>query len=307
MDTLVYVESPYQLENAISFLDECNKREGVKIVIRNNLNALQLNQFKKLVNTLPSIELIYLKLPAFGIFKFLYYPFVLFFLLLKSSTASTILIGDARSIVAFPLLKALKFSNKQVVLVDDGLYMLSYIKNIFDKPYTIYSSLPLEKIIEKNSKTLTFQYCQIDTVEALTDNSRSVYFIGMKITEICFISEELYFNYLKKIKLKFNEYTHYYFPHRGESINKLKVIEGLGFTIIKPEISIEDYFKKERTYGGVFITFFSTALYNLSQMIGNADFYYIKVDNKDFPELQTQSVLECYSLFCQAKLKELVF
>ena len=307
MNTLVYVESPYQLENAVSFLNEEKVNGKVTIVIRDNSNLAQFKQFEKLIQKLELKEVITLNLPSAGFSKFLFYPFALGLVLLKALKTSNVLIGDARSVIASPLMKVLELSNKKVVLVDDGLYMLYYIKSLFNKRYTIYSSLPLSEIVEKNSNTLLFKSCKINKVEPLNNLSMNVNFIGMKISEIGFISEKLYLDYLKKVQCKFNGYNFYYFPHRGESIIKLNKIQSLGYKITKPETSIESFFKKECAYGGAYVTFFSTALYNLSQMISYADFYYIRIDDASFPSLQTKSVLECYNLFSQAKLQEMDF
>jgi|GEM_PF-5938955 len=305
MSVLVYVESPYQLENAIKYLLDGNKSEGFRVIIRDNSNETQLSQMKSLISNSGLIDVSFIKLTGGGLMRLLLYPFVLLRVLYKGVFSTTVIIGDARSIVAFPLIKLAEVFNRRIVLVDDGLYLLSYIKNIFRKKYTVYTRLPLGALIEKNSMSLIFKPCEITKAPCKADFSGQVNFIGMKISEIGFVTEKFYIEYLKKILQKFNGHSFNYYAHRGESLDKLRIIEKIGYKVITPSISIEKYLIDKGAYKGIYVTFFSTALYNLSMMVSCGEFYFIRVRGGEFFHLQTSNVLECYKLFSTAGLKEL--
>ena len=305
MSILVYVESPYQLENAIKYLNTCQKSGGARIVVRNNSNATQFNQIENLVSSLELRNVSFIHLPGSGLARLLLYPLAVLVVFFKALFSTVIIIGDARSVVASPLVKISEAFKKEIILVDDGLYLLSFIRRILKKNYTIYTRLPLKSIIEESSSTLSFKPSEILKFSCQNDFSGRVNFIGMKISEIGFISEESYINYLKEVRKKFKDCSFYYYSHRGESLKKLSLIEKVGYEVITPAMSIEIYLNEKGVYKGIYITFFSTALYNLSLMVCDGIFYYIKVKGEAFPNLQTDSVLECYKLFKSAGLEEL--
>lgn len=305
MCILVYVESPYQLENAIKYIKTFQKGEDVRIVVRNNSNATQLHQIQNLILSFELRNVSFIYLPGRGISRILLYPLALLIVFFKALFSKVVVIGDARSVVASPLVKITEAFKKKIVLVDDGLYLLSFIKNIFKKSYTVYTRLPLKSIIEENSSTISFKLSEIQKFSCQNDFSGRVNFIGMKISEIGFVSEEYYIDYLEKLRGEFNGFSFYYYSHRGESSAKLSLIEKIGYKVVTPAVSIEMYLNEKGVYKGIYITFFSTALYNLSLMVNDGLFYYIKIKGDAFPNLQTDSVLECYKLFKSAGLKEL--
>jgi hypothetical protein len=266
---IAIVESPYQLQNALSLFNKLGlEGDDCQILIRDNGNKIQKKQF---LEQNISVKLTFFYLPANGLLKiplliWFYLKFIFLFFLTKKIT-----LGDARSIVCKPLLT---FLRKDFYLVDDGLYLISHINKLSKVNCNIYTSLPL-----KAKKTDKFTIINKETPQfSVYDNLKGVSFIGQHLVELGFVSEEDYFQQLNTIKKFYaDDYSYFtYYAHRYESDEKLEKIKEIGFNVIHLPMSIEQYFYENRAPRGVFISFYSTALLNIYLAHVSKEFYYIE-------------------------------
>lgn len=280
---LAIIESPYQLQNTISLFDELNvKNKDRKILIRDNGNKEQKKQYELNDNTS------FFYLPAKGVKKIplLLYFYARYFIFILFS--HRLVFGDARSIICNPLIKIINKFNKEIYLVDDGLYLLSYVSKLKKMNLTIYTSLPIIKKPDQNfsiikKKTEKFTKYQ---------KNKSVSFIGQPFVELGFINEDVYMCNLNKIINSFkNKYkTFNYYVHRSESNVKVEKIKNVGFNVIYLPVSIENYFYKNEAPTGLFVSFNSTALLNIKNAHKNAEFYFCE-NNLTVVDLKTKLVM----------------
>ncbi|RXE84505.1 hypothetical protein DRB05_21550 [Pseudoalteromonas sp. A757] len=211
--------------------------------------------------------------------------------------------GDARSIVCRLLIKVSKYLNRKVYFVDDGLYLISYVNKLRSVPCFLYTSLP---IVPFDGDVFSVINNEIELFEYYEEKS-SVSFIGQHLVELGFINNEDYLKVLENIKENFEpQYKQFnYYAHRSESEVKLSKIKLLGYRVFRLNCSIEQYFYKGRASKGVFISYYSTALLNISSAHKNSDFYFCVdyLDVKD--ETVSDSIKLSYEVFNRAGIKEL--
>lgn len=298
---IVIVESPYQLQNAISLFQKMELDVGgCRIFVRDNGNFCQKKQLK---NHQGSVELTYFYLPSNGVLKvpLLFWFYIKYFLLFFF--AEEVTLGDARSIVCRPLLFLSSLMKKNLYLVDDGLYLISHIEQLRSTKCFIYTSLPL-KIMETDK----FVIIKKNTPKFIKYNKfGSVSFIGQPLVELGFIKDVNFFKHLAYILQCFsNDYNHFdYYAHRYESEEKLNEVKSMGFNVIHLPMSIESYFYYKKAPTGIFISYYSTALLNVLLAHNNSKFYFIddKLEVKD--KLVNNTVMLCYKAFSEAGMKRL--
>lgn len=280
---IAIIESPYQLQNVISlfdFLNVCNNER--KLLVRDNGNKLQNEQFKEQEKVL---DMDFFYMPKGGVKKIY---FLLLFLLRNFYTflsEKEIVFGDARSIVSKPLILLARFTKKKIYLVDDGLYLLSYIKKIESLNCTLYTVLPLLPTNNCKYKIINKAIKRFDKIEGID----CVCFIGQPIVELGFISVDNYIHQLKRVVNHFSfEYEVFrYYVHRSESEEKLKKIGELGFEVIFLDTNLEHHFYKQGAPSGVFLGFYSTALLNIFNAHVSSEFFFVET-SLDIPSLKIE-------------------
>ena len=292
MNALVYVESPYQLLNSISYLEEKKCRQ-TDFFIRDNGSTLQKKQFETIVNR-HSLVVEYFSVPSRGYFRYL--TSVLFILRLICSIYkyNNLIVGDVRSVILKFTLPIIERMNINIILVDDGLYLLSHVKKILHKEYTIFSNLPLNLSMNKDSK---LKYIYSEPKRYNNSEKYGVGFVGMKICEIGFMEFDEYIKVLKNILHKYKSSSYIYYAHRGENLNKLKSISDIGFEVIQPDLPLEEFLIKNPPPKGIYLTFYSTAIFNMYNMYENCDFIAIKRDLDSWPSQYREGISLCYKLF----------
>jgi hypothetical protein len=91
-------------------------------------------------------------------------------------------------------------------------------------------------------------------------------FIGTSIVELNMIKESDYLVLLQKVYDSLNQTKCYYYPHRKESITKLRLIEQMGFKVKKIDEPFENMFAKEKEFPALCCSFFTTGvLYNIAK------------------------------------------
>lgn len=184
-------------------------------------------------------------------------------------------------------------SYKKLILVDDGSITLKLEDsfknsqfeypfnktNLFDKllkinnhfDFDLFSIFDLEPNryfkISKNSLTYTKNIVQNYSFE------NSVLIIGQPLVEKNFLSETIFFEFIKNIKNKYKNYRKIYYPSRKESELKLKLINEIyGFEIINPDQNIELYFIQIKTLPSFVIGITSSALITINEIFKRVDF-----------------------------------
>jgi len=150
---------------------------------------------------------------------------------------------------------------KKIFLMDEGNAsfetVLARRKNR-DKKFTLFIKSFLYKIpIFLPSKITYFTKYNLKTNfpdniklyrDTMIDNSfvplnkDVVVFLGSSVVEVGMIKKSSYFDILKRISSDYKNKKIHYYPHRKESLNKLKDLENLGFKIIKNEQPFEILF-----------------------------------------------------------------
>lgn len=268
---LAIVESPYQLQNTISLLEYLRvDKSKVIFFLRNNGNEKQQEQYSAQLNGLKPI---YFYLPARGFKKvpLLIYFYIRFFIPLFMT--KSLVLGDARSIVCRPLIEKSKYFDNDFYLVDDGLYLLSFIEKLEQVKCTIYTSLPLKAEGKSKFSVIKKEVAKFSNY----DDIKSVNFIGQHLVELGFLSEEEYMSDLNEIiKCYRDRYDVFnYYTHRSESEEKINKISDIGFNVIYLPTSIEKYFYEEKAPTGIFISFYSTALLNIYLAHRDSNFFFI--------------------------------
>ena len=174
--------------------------------------------------------------------------------------------------------------------------MLTFVNRIRKCNYTVYTSLPIEKSIETFSDN-KLEIINKKHLKAEMIDGNSINIIGMKLSEIGFMDEEIYLEILDKTVREYPTATINYYPHRGESENKLRKISDQGYIIHKNNLPIEEFFLKNGAPRGIYLTFYSTALYNLSNMLDKCVFYAIEPNITFWPEKHRKGISMCYDLF----------
>lgn len=193
-----------------------------------------------------------------------------------------VVVGDARSLISKILINISILLKAKVVLVDDGLYLSSYIKNLLGKKIYIKTQLDLKisgswPVIEKqkNSSFLSIQ------------RKKACIFIGQKLVSLNIISFDQYLDFLLKVRSFFGRDDFIYYPHRGETLDQLKKIESAGITVKNIKLTIEEYFEVKGIGDEFFVSFYSTALLNFANGSKNKVYF---VDIRTI--LKTQDYIE---------------
>lgn len=292
---IAYVESPFQLTNCIHWIKYSGNQECVvEILVRTSTNNKLTRKMQHISRINPIGNYKYVEVANGRIMKILSLFKIGAALLCKSFIYDKIIIGDARNIIARIILKLPFFVIRKIILVDDGLYLLDHIDKIAELPITVYSTLPLESANYNLAANVNIEKQKIgDNIE--NNGSEAIIFIGTKLTEIGFISED---DYLKRLAEIYSpDKQALYFPHREESSEKIKLVQAIGFNIVETNSSIEDYFEVNGAPVGDYYSYYSTALLNLSLRIPFASFKAINIDLNKLPLAEKNAIKRCYEIF----------
>ncbi|SHF80772.1 hypothetical protein SAMN02745148_03579 [Modicisalibacter ilicicola DSM 19980] len=257
---------------------------------------LQNKQYKNVLaaNKIKGRFLVIRRVGVFGKLKGLL--LLLYCIARYAGHAQEIIIGDARSIFSKLFILFGNLFNRRIVLVDDGLYLLSYISKVLDKRYVIYTKLPLEKVVRSCVSRLYIVPQEVKKIEIIPANSVS--FVGMKLVEIGYLDEDIYIKILQEVayKGKGSGKNLIYYAHREESDNKLSLIESLGYKVIKSELPVEQLLERDGAPSGSYYSLYSTAIYNLSKSIAGSKFYSYRIDKFYWPAHAREAIEQCYDL-----------
>jgi len=293
LSSVVLIESPLQL---INYLKLRNKYECDRVILRCNTSGNTHIQLKNLCERY-SVKFKSCCFEEKGSFQYFYsflrVALILFFERIFSK--NIFICGDARSVV----FKASRFFFwEKIILVDDGMYLYPYAKEYpFKlKGLSIYTSLPIEEsslyeVIESEPANI------IGGVE-----SADVFFIGSKVVDAGIITLDCFLNLMASVFHYFaplNDGVFYYIAHRDESGKVLSEVCKIGFTVKTYTLPIEVEMIGADITPKAFVSFYSTALYNLSTTL-NAEYFSVVIPSCDINK-NVDAVIEIYELFKKLK------
>ncbi len=261
------VESPLQLLNAFEAATYFKSQKTLYIArlsgeqkndeqMHHVANTLQLNHVMKIFVPIKKLSFtLLLKVITLKVLLFFNYFFV-----------SKIIVGNFES----KFIKFLLGSRKaKVILVDDGAKTLSQQSSFSDENSFDFFSM-YELAAWSNQKIYRNKYQGLHSILDVNYNKKNqsqILFLGAKLSEINFLSEDKYLGYLKKIQVYYAlvGLMLIYVPHRGESLDKLNSIRtSLGIEIQNLDYPIELIGLYQDEIPCRVASFYSTALFSLN-------------------------------------------
>ena len=278
VDSIFFVESPLQFSNAVTLIKF--KKLVPIIVVRLNGEIDNDSQLSELTLNFSGTRK-FINIKKSNKFTLFYstIKLMLFFTSLKWRGCSCFL-GDWRSI----WMKAVAYSinPNKVNVIDDGFATLTVINQLENKIArnntkgyllnckrfrpTFYTYFPVESDV-LNVINLSAKNNNSSIVKEVVN---TIMFIGAPLVEKQIIKCEDYLLYITKALSKYpeNQYKNIeYVPHRAEHSDNYNRVAALDnrVSIKKLDQPIEDYINKNKEVPAVFLSFYSTALYNLSE------------------------------------------
>jgi len=275
VDSIFFVESPLQFNNAVTLIKL--KKLVPVIVVRLNGEIDNDRQLSDLtLNFSGALKFINIKKSDKLALFYSIIRLTLFFTSLKWRACRCFL-GDWRSI----WMKAVAYSisPSKVNVIDDGFATLTVLNQLEKKITTkrslfeckrfrptFYTYFPVESDV-LNVINLRSKNSNSSMVKEITD---TIMFIGAPLVEKQIINCADYLFYISKALSKYpeNQFKNIeYIPHRAEHSDNYNQVAALDnrVSIKKLDQPIEDYIKKNREVPAVLLSFYSTALYNLSE------------------------------------------
>ena len=283
------IESPYQLQCAKDFIYKFGI-ENFHLYIRDNGNKKQNEQFLSLLQDVSDKNYTIFKAYSNGLKRLYQFPLFLIRVLFILVFSKHVIIGDLRGFFVRHFYR-LKFWDRKTVIVDDGLYLLFHIEKLSERKFWVFSNLPVDSL----SKNTGLTYVKREGELVQPSKFGESCFIGTKLSEIGFINESEYIERVRHAREKFGHLI--YIPHREECELKLEKIANLDVQVKKIGVPIEKYLSdNEKSYKN-FITYYSTAIFNLYESGHKSNFYWIEFDLDHLPEENKLAIMKCYELF----------
>jgi len=265
--SLLFVESPLQLLNAYEAVAYFNLENYIYMIrlSNNEANDKQIMNLLKLlkINT-TNIQYIYLRTTnrtLYDYIKLLFYRFKYIF----AKDIDKIFIGNYES--GFFKLIIKQFSKQSIILLDDGAKTLSIQSKFTNtKNYNLFTMYDIEAL--ENQKNYINSYRQVlSKIKNLSINQDEILFLGTKLSEVGIIEEEYYIKLIQNICNYYSDKRIVYIIHRGESQEKLELIQKNENILIKQlDYPIELYglYKNEMPFK--VSSFYSTAILTMNKI-----------------------------------------
>lgn len=162
------------------------------------------------------------------------------------------------------------FNFRLVRETQSGIDLKSIIKTIIygtsiAPPKAIKYFTKYNFTINQPSDTI-IKYSENQINNDVSFNKNEFLFLGSKLSEMQHVKEVDYLGFLQRIIKTYVNKTFIYVPHRGESKEKLKKIESLGFEIKNLGEPFEDWFEKQASAPGIISShFYASTLGNISE------------------------------------------
>lgn len=299
---LVYVESPYQLINAVECLRDIAVSDA-SFMLRDNGNVVQNKQFQKIiaVEDIKNLRVYYC--PTKSWLKLFFVIRLASALMFKTWTHSLIVTGAWQSIIVKLGLKWNSFKYKNIYLVDDGTILFSLLEKIKDSPFTLFSRMPLAEYIKSSGISKHSLKIKKQCSKKIKVIDVGVCFIGSPIVELEMFPQDAYYKVLTQIRKRHCDDALYYYAHRSENQENLSVVKRLGYVVVKPDLPLEDYLREHGGCAGPYYSFYSTAMINLSEMLPSSKFYAIRPSPNIWPRKDQNDIEDIYKFFRMSKIK----
>ncbi len=293
--TLLFVESPLQLLNALEAINHFNLT-NYKIVVRLSNKKINDKQLIYLVSRFELNNIEYIFIRAENKKPLDYIKLLITKLRYFLIKVDKVFIGNYES--GFFKLIMNQFSNKKMILLDDGAKSIfiqkKFSDNNFINMFSIYNLKPYNK-----QEIFQNEYTFIkDKLEHKSIDKDTILFFGMKLSEYNIIEEAYYIKLINQISQRYNNKQIIYITHRGENKDKLDKISKIKNIIIKDlNYPVELYGLYEESIPHKVSSFYSTALYAMQKI------YNIEVESFQFDyqeseyKNQIDEVYEYYSKY----------
>ncbi|KAB0666493.1 hypothetical protein F6V25_03475 [Oryzomonas japonica] len=132
---------------------------------------------------------------------------------------------------------------------------------------TFFSAYDIE--VGNGDRLIRNEYTYLREIATHTEPSDEVFFLGQWLVEDGYMKEDLYLDYLTKVKDYFANERLFYIPHPRESVTMInKIKESLGFNIRRFDVPIEYEISIRENMPKVLASFFSSALKNCQMILG---------------------------------------
>ena len=279
---LVLIESELQLRSFLNYYSQYSSDSEVyEIIVR--LNGVSRNDSRILSTYNPNINK-FKKATIFkchrdnklSLIKLIAYSFLTS---LRFTSYKNVFVGDFRSkwMAFFYYLN----HHKKRIFLDDGTATIEFYKDlqqgkiVIKKSFALATSFELKTTENIQVIPLKHSYKEKNTLQ------NSVLFIGMDLVEIGVISESEYISAIRNILQKYQSHDIEYIPHRLEVLNKLEgVLSDFNIKINQIDIAIENYLSMCEEVPAEIVSFYSTAIVNLPDLIKGPTYTSYKLNLK---------------------------
>ncbi len=312
--------SPLQLLNCIEASHHFQTKNNILLLIQTSEKS-NLFQMNKLLDKYRWDQIKYISLPETLKHRIMFTNTIKRTLeYFKKHVIGKVFVGEYRSDNITHIVNYLDAN--EVYLVDDGLALLNYDKNINQKSnkqkiraiiYKLFSyklsiinfkfftifDLKQDSVI-KNKYTYIKQYME----EKSTDPS--VFFIAQPLVELSMISENNYKIELKKVIDFYKNKQFVFILHRRQKekiIKKLALELGFEYKLFDQLIELE--MLNSSTIPSEFATFYSTAIVTLPKLLDNCTYRAFKINPQKFNKKVTDlnALEKCYIEFTDSNIK----
>lgn len=265
--TLVYVESPLQLINAVEAVNYFNI-SNPKYLIRYNNSRTNDAQLRLVVNifSLKNVQSLLISKDICSISDILNSIFLNIIFISNIIVRRKVIIGNYNS----GILHFIKFFlvDKKTLLIDDGLKSFETSKKLDKREFDWFTifNLPVKgEQIFRNNFTVTSNIL----VGGKLTESKEI-FLGSPFYENDLMTREEYLDHLIFAKGNlFKSSDLVYIPHRMEDREKLWEINDLGFSVFESAVPVELLGIKYSFRIKKVVSFYSTALVTCSKIYGS--------------------------------------
>jgi len=295
MVNIFFVLSPLQLMNAIEAYEYFNCLDGQtkNILIigytLNKRNNQQIDNILLLYNKWDEVK----RINIYYNMKELFFYTLLLSRKFKNINVSRVFLGEFR--IDYSWILANNANPKEIVLLDDGLGTLSINKNLTNQTGSsikniickivglknaqrqipaIFTIFKLPKDIPYKTIENKFSYFKKTFLEVCSKNENEVYFLGAPLADFGMVSQDYFFDSLKKIIHFYKGKQIIYVLHRRENLDNMKkMFPNMKFVVYDNIIEIEFLLKKKQPTH--IASFYSAALYTLYAIynINNVDVF----------------------------------
>jgi hypothetical protein len=271
---LILISSFYKTRNEIYSMLDRNTWDDVLTISKNTASLAGLGYLKYLIDFKKKLlKIIYQYHDIAKLIIGNYNDLLNHFLIQNVSYNKLYLLDDGLASLDISVNRLNEIRNKKSILDLDRYKkirpkMARLILNLNNKiPEKIYFYTAYDLIKNEKDCFIENKYMILKSGISQMTTNQTAFFIGQPLTELKIVSEQHYFRALEEIIRQLIKYKVFYIPHRTEKTEKLKKISKL-VEVKNFNLPIEIAVLNERVLPSFFITFYSSAIVNLSIIYG---------------------------------------